>query len=113
MTPFVVNAADMYQQSIVALAKAEEKPSAKVYRSLNTMLEECYLVGASRFGHNFIAQLFLFNKKVFKLTLTLSNIFFKLSHSHKNSQPSFRGLFFATTEQSASHTHCDEESAEV
>ena len=28
MTPFVVNAADMYQQSIVALAKAEEKPSA-------------------------------------------------------------------------------------
>ena len=55
MTPFVVNAADMYQQSIVALAKAEEKPSAKVYRSLNTMLEECYLVGASRFGHNFIA----------------------------------------------------------
>ena len=55
MNPFVVNAADMYQESIVALAKAEEKPAAKVYRNLNTMLEECYLVGASRFGHNFIA----------------------------------------------------------
>lgn len=55
MTPFVVNAADMYQQSVIALSKAEEKPAAKVYRSLNTMLEECYLVGASRFGHNFIA----------------------------------------------------------
>lgn len=66
MTPFVVNAADMYQQSIVALAKAEEKPSAKVYRSLNTMLEECYLVGASRFGHNFIAQLMKKNKKDLK-----------------------------------------------
>ena len=38
-----------------APAKAEEKPAAKVYRNLNTMLEECYLVGASRFGHNFIA----------------------------------------------------------
>ena len=82
MTPFVVNAADMYQQSIVALAKAEEKPSAKVYRSLNTMLEECYLVGASRFGHNFIAQLFLIYKKVFKLTLTLSNIFLNSQNSH-------------------------------
>lgn len=55
MNPFVVNAADMYKASIVSLAKAEEKPSAKVYRNLNTMLEECYLVGASRFGHNFIA----------------------------------------------------------
>ena len=55
MNPFVVNAADMYKASIVSLAKAEEKPAAKVYRNLNTMLEECYLVGASRFGHNFIA----------------------------------------------------------
>ena len=55
MTQFVLNAANMYQQSIDSLAKAEEKPSSKVYRSLNTMLEECYLVGASRFGHNFIA----------------------------------------------------------
>lgn len=55
MTPFVVNAAAMYKQSIESLSKAEEKPAAKVYRNLNTMLEECYLVGASRFGHNFIA----------------------------------------------------------
>lgn len=55
MNPFVINAADMYKASIESLGKAEEKPSAKVYRSLNTMLEECYLVGASRFGHNFIA----------------------------------------------------------
>ena len=55
MNPFVVNAADMYKASIVSLAKAEEKPAAKVYRNLNTMLEECYLVGESRFCHNFIA----------------------------------------------------------
>ena len=55
MTQFVLNAAMMYQQSIDSLSKAEEKPKSKVYRNLNTMLEECYLVGASRFGHNFIA----------------------------------------------------------
>ena len=55
MNPFVINAADMYKASIDSLCKAQEKPNAKVYRSLNTMLEECYLVGASRFGHNFIA----------------------------------------------------------
>jgi hypothetical protein len=55
MNPFVVNAADMYKTSVLSLAKAQEKPAAKTYRSLNTMLEECYLVGASSFGHNFIA----------------------------------------------------------
>jgi len=55
MTQFVINAASIYQQSIDALSKAEEKPQAKVYRSINTMLEECYFVGASRFGNNFIA----------------------------------------------------------
>lgn len=55
MNPFVINAADIYKSSIESLCKAEDKPAAKVYRSINTMLEECYLVGASRFGHNFIA----------------------------------------------------------
>ena len=55
MNTFVINAADMYKSSIESLVKAEQKPAAKVYRSLNTMLEECYLVGASSFGHNFIA----------------------------------------------------------
>lgn len=55
MNPFVINAADVYKNTIESLYKAEEKPSSKVYRSINTMLEECYLVGASRFGHNFIA----------------------------------------------------------
>lgn len=55
MTPFVINAASVYQQSMDSLNKAQEKPASKVYKSLNSMLEECYLVGASRFGHNFIA----------------------------------------------------------
>ena len=55
MNPFVINAAAIYQQSVESLNKANEKPNAKVYKNLNTMLEECYLVGASRFGHNFIA----------------------------------------------------------
>jgi len=55
MTPFVIDAAAMYKRTIDSLSKAEEKPKSKVYKNLNTMLEECYLVGASRFGHNFIA----------------------------------------------------------
>lgn len=55
MNPFVINAADIYKDTKISLEKANEKPSAKVYRNLNTMLEECYLVGASKFGHNFIA----------------------------------------------------------
>mgnify|MGYP006916085643 CR=1 FL=1 len=55
MKQFVINAATIYKQSIEALSKAEEKPASKVYRNINTMLEECYFVGASRFGHNFIA----------------------------------------------------------
>ena len=101
MTPFVVNAADMYQQSIVALAKAEEKPSAKVYRSLNTMLEECYLVGASRFGHNFIAQLFDKSlNKFFKLTLTLKIFKLSILNSHtltKIFSPHYEGFFLRKT----------------
>ena len=93
MTPFVINAADMYKQSIDSLCKAEEKPAAKVYRNLNTMLEECYLVGASRFGHNFIAQNYFYIKKDFKLTLTLT-FFLKLSHTLSKILALIRGLFF-------------------
>ncbi len=55
MNPFVINAADIYKNTMISLEKANEKPASKVYRNLNTMLEECYLVGASKFGHNFIA----------------------------------------------------------
>ena len=93
MTPFVINAADMYKQSIDSLCKAEEKPAAKVYRNLNTMLEECYLVGASRFGHNFIAQNYFYIKKDFKLTLTLTIFFKTLTHSLKDFSPHSRAFF--------------------
>ena len=35
--------------------EAEKKPARKIYRSLDSMLEECVFIGATRFGNNFIA----------------------------------------------------------
>ena len=55
MAQFVINAASIYATSTKALKQAAAQPKRKTYNSLNTMLEECYLVGATRFGHNFIA----------------------------------------------------------
>lgn len=47
--------ADIYAKTAEALSTPAQRPFQKVYTSLNTMLEECYFVGASKFGHNFIA----------------------------------------------------------
>lgn len=46
---------DMYAKTARANATPESRPFQKVYSSLNTMLEECFFVGASKFGNNFIA----------------------------------------------------------
>ena len=55
MQPFVINPASIYAATSKALSNSDNQPKRKTYTSLNTMLEECYLVGATRFGHNFIA----------------------------------------------------------
>lgn len=55
MAQFVINASSIYASTSKALTQASAQPKRKTYNSLNTMLEECYLVGATRFGHNFIA----------------------------------------------------------
>ncbi len=52
---YTLNAADVYEESTKSLSATDEKPYQKVYTSLNKMLEECYFVGASKFGNNFIA----------------------------------------------------------
>ena len=52
---FVLNVASLYEQTTKSLDDASKKVQPKVYKSMNTMLEECYFVGASKFGHNFIA----------------------------------------------------------
>ncbi|MDD3237005.1 MAG: hypothetical protein PHV37_02780 [Candidatus Gastranaerophilales bacterium] len=50
-----LSAIDVYSETARALEGSQKRPFQKVYNSLNTMLEECYFVGASKFGHNFIA----------------------------------------------------------
>lgn len=47
--------ATQYNETRQGLEEAEKKPSRKVYRSLDSMLEECVFLGATRFGTNFIA----------------------------------------------------------
>lgn len=47
--------AAQYNETKTGIEEAEKKPARKVYRSLDSMLEECVLLGATRFGTNFIA----------------------------------------------------------
>lgn len=55
LTKYTLPVADIYEQTAKSLAQTNDRPFQKVYTSLNTMLEECYFVGATKFGHNFIA----------------------------------------------------------
>ena len=47
--------ATQYNETRLGLEEAEKKPSRNVYRSIDSMLEECVFLGATRFGTNFIA----------------------------------------------------------
>ena len=47
--------AAQYNDTKAGIEEAEKKPSRKIYRSLDSMLEECVFLGATRFGSNFIA----------------------------------------------------------
>lgn len=47
--------AAQYNETKAGIAEAEKAPKRKVYRSLDSMLEECVFLGATRFGTNFIA----------------------------------------------------------
>ncbi len=65
----IYNNAAMVAQEYAKLAKAlntQQNPiksanssnnsnSGRLYNSLSAMLEECYFVGSTEFGHNFIA----------------------------------------------------------
>lgn len=44
-----------YNEAKAGIEEAEKKPPRKVYRSLDSMLEECVFLGATRYGTNFIA----------------------------------------------------------
>ena len=44
-----------YQRAQEALKQASKPPKKKVYKSMNKMLQECFLVGSLKYGNNFIA----------------------------------------------------------
>lgn len=47
--------AAQYNETKAGIEEAEKKPPRKVYRSMDSLLEECVFIGATRFGNNFIA----------------------------------------------------------
>ncbi len=47
--------AAQYNETRHGIEEAEKAPAKKIYRSLDSMLEECVFLGATRFGTNFIA----------------------------------------------------------
>ncbi len=47
--------AAQYNETKAGIEEAEKRPARKIYRSLDSMLEECVFLGATRFGTNFIA----------------------------------------------------------
>lgn len=47
---------DIYEESRQAIVEEiTKKPYQKSFNSITTMLEECYFIGATKFGQNFIA----------------------------------------------------------
>ena len=46
---------DSYQETVLGLIQANEKPKRRTYRSITALLEESFFLGATKFGENFIA----------------------------------------------------------
>ena len=52
---YTLSIAAQYEITKQRVEEAEKKPSRKVYRSMDAMLQECVFLGATRFGTNYIA----------------------------------------------------------
>lgn len=52
---YTLSIATQYQDTKKGLIEAAKQPPRKRYTSIDTMLEECFFLGATRFGTNFIA----------------------------------------------------------
>lgn len=52
---YTLSIATQYQNTKQGITDAQKKPQRKVYRSMETMLQECVFLGATRFGTNYIA----------------------------------------------------------
>ena len=46
--------AEDYEKTTVAIAAAQTKPPKKVYNTMDSLLKECFFLGATRFGTNFV-----------------------------------------------------------
>jgi len=52
---YTLSIAAQYKETSIGVKEAEKQPPRKVYRSLDSMLEECVFLGSTMFGTNFIA----------------------------------------------------------
>lgn len=52
---YTLSIATQYQQTKKCLQETQKKPSRKMYRTMDAMLQECVFLGATRFGTNYIA----------------------------------------------------------
>ena len=52
---YTLSIATQYNDTQIALEKTKNKPRKKIYKSLDKLLEECFFMGATKFGTNFIA----------------------------------------------------------
>lgn len=46
--------AEEYTTTSTKIEEAQKKPPKRIYHSLQGMLEECFFLGATRYGTNFI-----------------------------------------------------------
>jgi len=46
--------ADSYEKVQTGLIEAQKRPSKRVYSSMDALLRECFFLGATRYGTNFI-----------------------------------------------------------
>ena len=54
-TNYTLSITDSYQESVLGLIQAKQKPRGKSYKSITALLEESFFMGATKFGANYIA----------------------------------------------------------
>lgn len=52
---YTLSIAAQYEDTVTGIEESQKEPPRKVYQSIDKMLEECFFLGATKFGTNFIA----------------------------------------------------------
>ena len=52
---YTLSITDSYQETVLGLMEANNKPKRRAYNSITSLLEESFFLGATKFGENFIA----------------------------------------------------------